>query len=190
MGTDYSNITVGFTGSGGTGKTTTARALAKHLDIPFHPSVVRAVFEKWGIKESSQRDMGVQDLLNIQMEIFNQRRLQIIENPYGVFDRTLLDCLTYTLYRCGEVISEHAYNELVQKVLHDLDRHTRVFYTPLITFEGSDDDFRESSFGYRATIDLINLGFQKYIGSGNIVALPVYSVADRILYCKKVLNER
>ncbi len=184
MGLDLNEVAIGFTGTGGSGKTTTARALAHKLELPFRASVSRDVFEKWHITEADQRDMTPEENLDLQLEIFDSRKDQIEKYPYGVYDRTLLDHLVYTLYRCGPVVDSDLFTKLCKDVAQDVTRHELILFTPIVQFS-EDDAFREQGFGYRLTIDLMNRSLTGFIDEilnqrSVTFTLPVMSVEKRV----------
>ncbi len=187
---DLTKVAIGFTGTGGTGKTTTAKLLAEHFGLPFHTGVSRSVFERRHITEAIQRDQTPKQNLELQMAIFQARQEQIYDNPYGVFDRTLLDHLIYTLYRCGPAVTQAKYHILCGDVLSDLIRHAVIFYCPMVTFRGSSDGFREEGFGYRITIDLMHRAMQGQIAHEDIhiILLPITSLKLRMRFIKQHLE--
>lgn len=144
---------IGFTGAGGTGKTTTAKIVAERLGIPFLPSVSRGVFAQFGLTESSQNDMTPAQLLELQSAIFEAFREQESQYEQYVADRTLLDHLVYCLYRCNRAITHEKLSDMRFSVHDHMARLDVVVYTPLGCVRPEQDGFREFNEAYNYLID-------------------------------------
>lgn len=150
---------IGFTGPGGAGKTTVAKALGKEtLDISYIPGVARPIFEKHQLKEVDQYQLSPGEVWFIQNEIFEKKVEQrVISN--GIFDRTLLDHLVYCLIRCGPALSDFVVKTLEVKVKTELATYDRIFYFPEPTWKILDDKVRENTVAHRKLVAAAILGF-------------------------------
>lgn len=144
---------IGFTGSGGTGKTTTLILLTQNFkEVPVLPSPARAVFNRWNIKESDQEKMGLDELSRLQNEIYSARRQQEVEIPDFISDRTLLDNFVYDTFRCYRAYSNAHYFERQADIINNMQSYDHIFYFPLLT-DVEIDGFRESMISYQTIID-------------------------------------
>lgn len=154
---------IGFTGAGATGKTTLATLVANHSKgFVYRPSAARDVFKRWGLTEEQQRQLTPQTALQLQMEIWDAKaeldKQAVSDSLNGlttIFDRTPIDHWAYTLYRCGATLTSELYAKIYARTYNELVRYDVVFYTPLVTFSGTDDGMRETGFGYRVCIDIL-----------------------------------
>lgn len=85
---------IGISGAAGTGKTTLAKALAEHLDIPIVEDPTLTALEEKG--RTSWR--GITDPVerrNIRMRIFNIKMREEKEHASFVSDKTVIDFFAY-----------------------------------------------------------------------------------------------
>lgn len=164
---------IGFTGTGGTGKTTTAKLLEKRLGLALQPSVVRGIFESKQLTERSLLSMSQVEAWSLQQEIFAAKLKQDKETFRGIFDRTLIDHMAYCFYRSGSVIPDGVVNGLLKEMNESLKLYDFLFYFP-ITFTPPPDGFRQEGLAYRHTVDwmirgLLHRSCAKYsiIGGGS-----------------------
>lgn len=171
---------IGCMGAGGTGKTTFAKGLAVRLGLPFIASSSRAVFERHGITETSQRRMTFEQQLKLQLEIFDAREQLEDRIVDGVADRTLLDQLVYTMLRAHGVVEEEYYLSLMLRAKLRLKRYQFLFYFPLHTFPGQDDGFRDSAWGSRWVFDTIlwRLAREHCASYPSFAVMPVVSPSE------------
>lgn len=170
---------IGFSGAGGTGKTTTAKALAEAMGLPFVASSSRAVFEKHGIVEADQHKMTPDQQFELQMEIFTARQELEVRTFRGVSDRTLMDQVTYTMLRAPTVVTEDILNRLLDTTRNTMRKYTTVLYFPLITFPTNEDGMRETTYGLRVNFDGILQWVMREVGVP-IIRVPVMSLAERV----------
>lgn len=149
---------IGFTGAGGTGKTTALALLKGRLDLPVLPSPARAVFARWGITEADQEQMGVEDKIKLQNEIYEARLNQEETIPHFISDRTLLDNFSYHLFRCYQGISDEDLATYRDRTVANLKTYDLVFYFPLLNNVES-DGFRYSNLSYQTMIDSMVFSF-------------------------------
>jgi hypothetical protein len=159
---------IGFCGTGGTGKTTTAKLVAEKLGHAdpvqsawkVSPSQARAVLQKWGITEAEQKALEPKDTLKLQMEIW-QAKADFDEQASGekgvhyVCDRTPIDNWAYMLYRCGPAVTEEIYFRLTKRTAAAMLRYAAIYLFPLCTFPSSDDGVRDGAYGVRKTISIL-----------------------------------
>lgn len=153
---------IGFTGAGGTGKTTVLNVLDLNeyvRGLPRLSSPTRAVFARWGITEADQESMTPDDKLRLQMEIFSER-VSAEERVGDTFlsDRTLLDNYAYCLFRNYERLDRHSLELLESQVQANLKLYTHIFYFPIL-FDPPSDGFRQVGFAYNRCIDSIIQSF-------------------------------
>ena len=149
---------IGFTGAGGTGKTTVLNALDRNefvKSLPRLSSPTRLVYARWGITEADQLHMTGDEKLRLQMEIFEER-VRAEDNVGETFlsDRTLLDNYAYCLFRNYEMIDRHSLDMLESQVRANLKLYTHIFYFPIL-FDPPSDGFRQTGYAYNRMIDSI-----------------------------------
>lgn len=150
---------IGFTGSGGSGKTSVVTFLRGcYPTIPFLPSPARAIFAKWGITEEEQEHMSLEDKIALQNEIYEARFLQEIEYPNFMSDRTLLDNFAYHVFRCYQGITTAEYVEFHKRTVENLKSYDHIFYFPMLEIV-EEDEFRYAAASYQTMIDSIIYAF-------------------------------
>jgi len=151
---------IGHVGTGGTGKTMLAMAVADVLDLEYRPSVVREVFGEFGWNEAAQRSATPEQCWKLQKEMFDRKLYQ--DKYYGkdvVFDRTPIDHLTYCLYRCERALDEKTLKEIEELARVEMHKYDIVIYHPIPKWTLKSDGLREEQYPYRAIIDAIMLGY-------------------------------
>lgn len=180
------NIRIKLTGAGGTGKTTTAKLIAERLNLPFIPSVARAVFEAWGWTEERQRTATPEERWNLQKAIFDAKLEQESKIKEGVSDRSVLDHLVYTAYRCSDHMSRsilEAYEELtIENLQKDL-----VIFAPVYDWMPANDGVRENNRTYQFVQDLM---FRGFLDKHHVTyfTLPNKSPEERATWAEKVVK--
>lgn len=151
---------IGFTGAGGTGKSTTLAIVVRMLEafgmgVPVLGSVTRSVFQRRGLTEADQESMSPEDRLNLQMEIFSERRAA--EKAIGgafISDRTLVDHFAYCLFRNYAVIGDVDHTALLDEAVESAASYDALFYFP-ISFTPPADGLRQAGVAYNYCIDAI-----------------------------------
>jgi len=173
---------IGFTGAGGTGKTTTAKALLECLPkYSFLPSASREVFKRFKLEKESDQD-GMSEILRwkLQQEIQIAHRATQIENynRLMICDRTQLDQYCYATIQCSKVLQPDDLEFLDTLLRDSLPQYRRIFYFPLHTYAPLDDGMRDDREGLRVHFDLLLRGlFEKYRVFP--VTVPIGSVEKR-----------
>lgn len=153
---------IGFCGAGSTGKTTTAKLLEQQFGIPekYQPSIVRGVMERWGVNEKTSLNLRPEQRLGLQIDIFGAKEEQDRTTPNGIFDRTLIDQLTYCLIRCHETMPDSIFEELRDRAFKSLAQYDILFYFPVFSsMPYEDDGFRVTGRGYQTMQDILMHGF-------------------------------
>jgi len=134
---------IGFTGAGGTGKTTTLNILSEmYPDIPVLPSNTRSVYNKWNITEVDQETMTFQDKLRLQEDIYAVRVEAENKCDRGFLsDRTILDNFCYQQVRCYEAMDHPMFMEKRKLIKENMRQYDFICYFP-ITFAPVGDDVR------------------------------------------------
>jgi hypothetical protein len=86
---------VSFSGVHRTGKTTTAKALAERLDIPFIQTSATAVFEEFGLK--ADQKMSLDERISVQYAILLAFEEEWAKHDFMVTDRSPIDMAAYLL---------------------------------------------------------------------------------------------
>lgn len=167
-----SGIKIGFTGAGGVGKTTDAKALSELLGIPMIKSASRSAYERLGISENDCLKMTDEEKWQLQHEIFNSK-IELDDSTFEfIADRTLLDHLAYCLMYCGAYIPEKEFYEFENRVRkHMKSTYSHIFYYPFGYWTPENEDgVRQTAPGWQSAIDAIIVGYCKRW------TLPVYQV--------------
>lgn len=183
------DLRIFFTGTGGTGKTTTMEHVLKLFpDLNVVPSPARGVQKKYGVTEVDQLKMDPSLLLDMQCEIFETKFRQdngpdAGELPPCISDRTLLCQLAYSLQRCWHTIPEPLLEEMKVKVVQTFQTYDVVFYFPLGAIpDPQSDGFRLTAKSARAGHDLLIQGLIQELRldrHSRIVRVPPGSPEDR-----------
>lgn len=145
---------IGFTGAGGTGKTTVLNVIAERFpDVPILGSPIRDVYKRWGISEIDQEKMSFDEKLKLQEDIYQTRYAKEIE--YGnhfISDRTILDHYCYQQIRCYDAMDQEMFDQKTSEIKENLLSYDLIFYFP-ITFKQSGDDVRYANPVFQNMID-------------------------------------
>ena len=154
-------LKIGFMGAGGTGKTTTAKAVSEALGIPTIKSASRAVYEQDNLTE--EKCMALDDVgkYELQFRIFGMKTELDLKTFAFVADRTLLDHWAYCLMYCGAFIPNNEYTQFEKDVrVHMRSTYTHLFYFPFgYWFPAEADGVRQDHYSWQSAIDAIILGY-------------------------------
>jgi hypothetical protein len=151
---------IGFTGAGGTGKTTSAIEVAKALSLPLLQSASRMVYEKNGLTEDKVRLMSSEEKWELQSDIFDEK-IKADDQGYSfVADRTLLDHYAYCLMYCGDSMRNSDFYEYENKVRkHMKSTYHKIFYFPVGYFKPEEDGVRSNVVAWQSAIDAVIVGY-------------------------------
>jgi len=160
----HRGVRIGFTGAGGTGKTTSAEYIAKELNLPTFKSASRLVYESKGLTEEKVfNEFSNNQKLALQMEIFETKIK--LDNAFSyVTDRTLLDHYAYCLAYCGGFMTNEQFQKFDEKVQIAMrSTYTHIFYFPWGFWfnppdKGQGDRVRRDLMSWQSQIDSIILG--------------------------------
>jgi len=153
-------LRLGFTGAGGTGKTTTAEHIQEALNIPFSKSASRIVYEARNLTEEKCYALSDKEKYELQFEIFNTKEILDKGQFAFVADRTLLDHWAYCLMYCGAFIPNDKYAEFEVRVReHMLTAYSHIFYFPFGYWFEKGDGVRQDHHSWQSAIDAIILGY-------------------------------
>jgi hypothetical protein len=175
---------IGFTGTGGTGKTTAATQLLDKLEAQFGVkaiipnSAARAVFNRRGITEAAQNAMTPEQAAELQAEIWAEREAQeeSLRTEDTVWDRTLLDHFIYALMRTGVSVDKIILRKMEEKVARNLASYDLLVHFPLPEWEPEVDPLRDPAQGLR---HLISLGISGYLAETKIPHIRITKEAHR-----------
>jgi len=183
---------ISFTGTGGVGKTTLARALAAYLNLELRHSRTREVHEKWGISESGQDTLSTENLVKLQNEIFEANYDLLIWQGDYVSDRSLLCSFAYT-YQRSAAACEAEYPRYERMVLDHIESLDALIYIPLdaCQWELEGDGFRASNDTLRVTHDLLVRGILTKYGiheKRNFFEITAHDLALRKLEVGEIIG--
>ena len=142
---------IGFFGSHGTGKTTTAELVAKKVGGTLLASKARQVGESYPIN----REASPLSQFLITAGRANQALTFSRDPGWWIADRTPLDSLAYTTYQADNVWQETP--EIYLEESLRLVENTMRYYTALVyfppTFAPEEDGVREGSLNYQQDVD-------------------------------------
>lgn len=137
-------LKIGMCGAGGTGKTTLANLLTDKISEKFYPSIVRKVMQDRGVTEAMANQMTPAAMAYLQTCIFEAKVKQDKENPVGLFDRTLIDQLTYLSLRCYSTLTQSVYDAFKSTAFINAQSYDIIFIFPIYSWVGKqDDNFRQ-----------------------------------------------
>lgn len=186
---------IGFTGAGGTGKTTTARILTQELGVslPVPRSASRVVYEREGLTEDKCAALPLTESWALQTRIA-QAKVEVDKAPEFLADRTLLDHWVYGLMYCNRVITneEFKYAETVVRN-HMANTYDLIVYFPWGLFTPSSDGVRQDRQAWQASIDAMIRGYltkwRHEIGCKKIKILQTKGKMSRALTVHRLLGE-
>lgn len=157
----HRGLRIGFTGAGGTGKTTSALYISEQLDIPMNKSASRIIYEAKELTEEKVfNEFTNEQKLKLQTEIFNTK-MKLDRNFSYVADRTILDHYAYCLAYCGGFMPDEQFkefDEMVQTLMRST--YTHLFYFPWGFWTPEiKDEVRQDLMSWQSQIDAIILGY-------------------------------
>lgn len=143
-----------FSGTHGTGKTTTFNELRKYPDFKDHIFITEVVrnLAKYGLKINKNAD------INSQKIIFDTYYKIFTENNTYVSDRGLIDVLAYSIFLAKKNQNDKGFNELVQNQFNILKKFITetnelvMVYFP-IQFPLQTDGIRDADPEFQKNID-------------------------------------
>jgi hypothetical protein len=151
---------IGFTGAGGTGKTTSAMAVAAELHLPLLQSASRKVYEANDLTEDKVMLMSSEEKWELQSAIFDEKIRADDGNFCFVADRTLLDHYAYCLLYCGNAMRNSDFYEYENKVRkHMRSTYHKIFYFPVGYFKPEEDGVRSNVVAWQSVVDAIIVGY-------------------------------
>lgn len=172
-------LRIGFTGAGGTGKTTAAQAVVAALVIPFSKSASRIIYERQGMTEAKCIKLSDEKKYELQFDIFAEK-INLDKGQFSfVADRTLLDHWAYCLMYCGAFIPNDRYAKLEVLVReHMQTAYSHIFYFPFGYWFEPGDGVRQDHHSWQSAIDAIILGYiQRW-------ELPYYEVPQTDMFAR------
>lgn len=152
-------VRIGFTGAGGTGKTTTAQFISEKLELPTFPSASRQVYIAESLSEDDVLKMTGEERWSLQQRIF-QKKIELDQFNQFVTDRTLLDHLAYCLAYCAPYMRNDEFHKTEAMTRsHMKGAYTHVFYFPWGVWQAPPDGVRQELQSWQSQIDAIILGY-------------------------------
>ncbi len=145
---------IAISGASGTGKTTLARALAEHYQLPINPIGARDVAKEMGFDNPYDVDQAGKRV-EFQGRLFEAKRQWEMEHDSFISDRSYLDNLTY----CALHMAEHVTEEMVERFMVAMERYDVVFVLKSEDFQQLDDGIRQTNPRYHRLYDLILRSF-------------------------------
>ncbi len=150
---------IAFTGAGGTGKTTSAVSLSNDLDLPMMKSASRIVYEERELTEALVLNMGPEDQIDLQTDIFHQKVVNDREYSF-VADRTVLDHYAYCLAYCGGHMNNATFQRFEEETRQAmLSNYSHVFYFPWGYWNAAPDGVRSNVDAWQSQIDALITGY-------------------------------
>lgn len=157
---------VAITGSGGTGKTRLATALAEHYGYPLIEEGVREFMKISGIKDL--RSLPPEKTMEMQWWLFNHK----IEKETGlenfIADRSTIDNMAYVLRWCSRQAGLESdiekYLELARRYSHNT--YDLIIFLPWGKFEVEADGVRSAKRWYQYEMDRLLWGLLCELNGG------------------------
>jgi predicted ATPase len=185
---DMPLLKIGFIGTGGTGKTSVAEILSSLIPETFQPSIVRDVMAAFNVTDATQSSLSVDDKWAIQRALLDAKFEQDDMYEVGLFDRTPIDHMAYTLYRCADALADEVFHELSGRVQEFIEQYDLIFYFPVYDWPAEDDGFRQQNLAYRATHDIIIRGLMEKFDL-EFIEMPDAPVEERVALMIDLIND-
>jgi len=170
---------IGFIGSHGTGKTTTAEELSSMMDIPFLGSTARTA-SAYGLEVNQEATMMSQLLVTVS------RANQVLggfDSKDLITDRTALDSYAYTTYQADYVWPSDSsmrwyIDQSWRLVQNAMKKYDSLFFFPIL-WAPKEDGLRKTDLKYQAAIDDRLRMFIRESTLNNIVVMPPGTPTER-----------
>lgn len=179
---------IGFSGSGGTGKTTVAKVLAEGLGLPLISEGVREYVAERGI--TNLRGMTAEETFDMQRHLLQVKKDQELRQDAWVSDRTTADNIAYCLRWCGrEDGLQEAVRDYVREAMEHLqEAYDLIFFFPHGKFDLTGDGVRSAKPMYQLEIEYLLRGILAECAY-KVHVLEKVAVADRLAEIRRVLKE-
>lgn len=153
-------LRIGFTGAGGTGKTTSAAAVAQAFGVSTLKSASRQAYEELNLTEAIVAKQNETEKWDLQKKIFMTK----INNDDTTFefvaDRTLLDHWAYCLAYCSTFIPNDEYKRMEALVRNHMKAtYSHIYYFPWGYWISEGDGVRQDQYAWQSQIDATILGY-------------------------------
>lgn len=182
-----------FTGAGGTGKTTMAKAAAKRYGLPLLESSARKVQREFGLKsEDDQLRMTSEERIILQKAI-DQRHWDAVavftEAGTGyVSDRTMACRMAYRLLKSWDATTEDEFLQCERWALSEFMSADLVVHCPTGLFDPPPGDFRTESEVQREAFDCLVRGIvDRFRNQINIMSMTVVEPETRARHLHSAL---
>lgn len=180
---------IGFIGTGGTGKSSTALALAKATGLPIIQSPSRECFKRHGIEtEDAQLKMSSQARLDLQSDIFRAITDQVMNIHTGIFERTPLDNFFYLLFRCHDIAENADVQRMDTYVKNGLRRFDLICFFPLLDWAWIDDGMRTNKLAARLQMDYFLSGYIDRLTAPRVKYMADGTIEQRVQIIQKAIK--
>eukprot|EP00919_Chromeraceae_sp_WS-2016_P061278 GHVR01145319.1.p1 GENE.GHVR01145319.1~~GHVR01145319.1.p1 ORF type:complete len:244 (-),score=35.75 GHVR01145319.1:192-923(-) len=184
-------MNIGFTGSAGTGKTTTVEAVNKYLRFPYITEGVR----KW-MKENKIKDVHKLEgraLMKFQMAMLDRKIAAEAGKKQFISDRTSLDILCYGLYYLSgqEEFQRGLMDYTHRATMHAVQTYDVIFTMPYGQFPIEDDGVRKHNMpAHQMTLQML-MEHSVALGSNvfHVHQIQADTVEDRVAEVMEVVDK-
>lgn len=184
-----------FTGAGGTGKTTMAKAAAERYGVPLLESSAREVQREFGLQhEDDQLSMSSQERIVLQKAIDDRHwdkvcAMATVGSCKGyISDRTMACRMTYRLLKSWDATTELELLQCEQRTLSEFTSADLVVHCPTGLFDPPAGDFRTESNVQREAFDCIVRGIiDRFRPQINIMSMTVVDPEARVKHLHSAL---
>jgi hypothetical protein len=150
-------LRIALSGASATGKSTLAKFISEHYDLPINPIGARSVAAELGFASPYDVDKAGQRAHFQQLLLFKKLQWESSTEAF-VTDRTPLDNLTYTALHDVHSVSS---DQLASARL-GMNRYTHVFFCPMsAVFNPGDDEARVKDRTYHELYEVMFFGLLK-----------------------------
>lgn len=173
---------IALSGSGSTGKSTLAKAVAEKYNVPIIPEFAREVAEKMKIENIRK---VTPDIYFTFQENILKRKLEE-EKKYETFiaDRSTADVAAYYFRWCCRDMEDDKNKQYIDLCFENLKNYDKIILLPWNSIPVEADGFRSAKLYYQYEIHCLILGIlndQKI----DYEIMPEKSLEDRIKYLDK-----
>lgn len=145
---------IALSGSGGTGKTTTLKALNESLKLPVIKEGVRSYMADNNI--THLRELSLRDIMKMQMELLKQKRVSEAQQEF-IADRSTIDNFVYANYWLGrdDEMQRGLYDYMDSCFQHAVDSYDYIFLFPWGVIDLEDDGVRSAKPMYQFAIQMM-----------------------------------